>query len=94
MGCMTQRGPRTCPKKGSRAGKGSGVQVLRGAAEGTGFVEEVQNVCKEKFLLKKSSEALEQVALEGGEVTVSRCIQGMWRCSTEGHRLVSMVRMD
>lgn len=53
----------------SRAGKVSGVQVLRGAAEGTGFAEEVQNVCKEKFLLKKSSDALQQAAQGDGRVS-------------------------
>ena len=33
-----QWGAGACPEKGNEAGEGSGEQVLRGSAEGTGFV--------------------------------------------------------
>lgn len=77
--CGSKRSPRTCPKKDSRAGKGSGVQALRGVAECTGFVDDVQVVRKEKFLLKKSGDALEQADQGDGRVSS----QETWRCGTE-----------
>ena len=47
--------------------------------------EEVQVGYLEKFLLKKSSEALEGAAQGGGRVTILRGVEETCGCGTEGH---------
>jgi len=39
----------------------------------------------EKFLLRKSGEALKQAARGSGEATVLGGVQETWRCGTEEH---------
>jgi len=46
---------------------------------------------RKKFILKKSGEALEQVAQGGGGGTIPGGAQEMQRCGTERHGLVGMV---
>ena len=43
----------------------------------------------EKFLLRKSGDALEQAAQVGGGVTVPGSAQEAWRCGAEGHEAIS-----
>ena len=45
----------------------------------------VQVGYEEKFLLRRSGEALERAAQGGGGVTVPDGIQEMCSCSTDGH---------
>ena len=45
---------------------------------------EAQVGYEEKFILRKSGEALVQAAKGGGGVTVPGGVQEMWRCGTEG----------
>ena len=55
---------------------------------------EVQVGYLEEFLVRKSSEALEQTAKGGRRVTVLGGAQETWRCSIQCHSLASMVGME
>ena len=44
----------------------------------------VQGTYYEKFLLRKSGQALAQTAQGGGGVTIPGGVQKQWRCGTEG----------
>ena len=46
---------------------------------------------QEKFLLRKSDNALAQAAQGSGGVTIPGGVQETWGCGTEGHGLVGMV---